>query len=238
MCVFDFIRSIDINRVESYSSHAYLTFDMDWACDEVLHDTLDLLETYSIKSTWFVTHDTPALARMRGNGLTELGIHPNFNALMGDGPGNVKTAREEIERLMQLVPEARSVRSHSMTQSSQLLDLFKEYGLDKDCNHFIPHTEGYPLKPWKMWNGLTRVPYFWEDDVHILYNWEIQPDDLLTAKGLKVFDFHPVHIALNTESMLRYESVRSLDFTWASIQQNRFQGHGTRSRLLRMILSK
>ena len=57
-----------------------------------------------------------------------------------------------------------------MTQSSGLLALFKDMGLTYDANHFVPVQTGIELKPWKLWNDLIRVPYFWEDDVHVLYD--------------------------------------------------------------------
>jgi len=57
----------------------YLTFDLDWACDCVIEDTLLLLEHENVPATIFVTHDTPLLKRMRENPNIELGVHPNFN---------------------------------------------------------------------------------------------------------------------------------------------------------------
>ena len=137
------------NTVECANSNAlYLTFDIDWACDEVLADTIDLVEQADIYATWFVTHDTPLLKRLRDNPKFELGIHPNFNNILAGrpDPANGMSAEETVDRLLSLVPEAKSVRSHSMTQSSVLLKLFLDKGLTHDCNHFIPHqAESFAL---------------------------------------------------------------------------------------------
>jgi len=72
-------------------------------------------------ATWFVTHDTPLISRLRTNSKFELGIHPNFDFLIQGEPRNGGNAQEVVARLLEIVPEAKSVRSHSMTQSSRLL---------------------------------------------------------------------------------------------------------------------
>jgi hypothetical protein len=65
-----------------------------------------------------------------------------------------------------------------------------------------------------LWNGMIRVPYCWEDDIFCTYRERGVPEPDVTASaqrsGLRVFDFHPIHIFLNTESMKRYEQTRSV----------------------------
>ena len=129
-----------------------------------------------------------------------------------------------------------------MTQSSKLLEIFKECGLSYDVNHFIPHHAEIELKPWLLWNGLVRVPYNWEDDLHILYETtgipQKKPVDILrqvSRGGLWVFDFHPIHVFLNTESLERYERTRSLHHNPEELIKHRQQGYGTRSRLVELL---
>lgn len=130
------ISTIGALNKQSWVNQLFITFDIDWAHDDVLNDTIDLVEQASVSATWFVTHDTPVLKRLRANPKFGLGIHPNFNFLLeGDGH-NDRNAREVIERLLANVPEAKSVRSHSMTQSSGLLELFKNVGLTHDVSPF------------------------------------------------------------------------------------------------------
>jgi hypothetical protein len=130
-----------ISAKNPFEETLYLTFDIDWACDGVLADTIDLVEEADVCATWFVTHDTPLLKRLRENPKFELGIHPNFNNILAGRPDptNGKNAEETVVRLLSLVPEAKSVRSHSMTQNSTLLQIFFDKGLTHECNHFIPH---------------------------------------------------------------------------------------------------
>src|SRR5690606_21122609 len=93
----------------------YLTIDIDWAHDEVILDCLELVDASGIPATWFVTHETPALRNIRQSGIHELGWHPNFNPLLAGGPGTVE---ELVAKLSDIVPEARSLRSHSLLRSS------------------------------------------------------------------------------------------------------------------------
>jgi hypothetical protein len=223
----------------TWQDRLFLTIDIDWAHDEVLADTIDLLDRSNIHATWFVTHDTPLLERLRANPQYELGIHPNFNWLLSGDPRNGANAGEVIEGLMQTVPEARCVRSHSMAQSTGLLQAFADAGLTHDANHFVPASSNVELKPWVLWNGMVRAPYCWEDDVFCTYRARgiAEPDVSETTQrsGLRVFDFHPIHIFLNTESMDRYDQTRSLHQYPEALIKNRYPGCGARSRLLTLM---
>ena len=208
--LFRSICTIDLERLETWEDRIFLTFDIEWAEDAVLSDTIDLIEAAKVSATWFVTHETPLLARLRDNPAFELGIHPNFNPLLNGNTAQGRDAEEIVDRLMAIVPEARSVRSHSMTQSSRLQNLFKARGLEFECNHFIPEQSAICLKPWRLWNGMTKVPYCWEDDVAALYARMEAFGELENRAGLRVIDFHPIHVFLNTAEMGHYDVTRDL----------------------------
>ncbi|PYC29552.1 hypothetical protein DMO17_02330 [Aquipseudomonas alcaligenes] len=237
---FSTVSCINMNDPDSWEDKVFLTFDIDWAHDEVLADCIDLVEQADVPATWFVTHETPLLARLRANPKFELGIHPNFNFLFNLQTQAGSSAEEVLERTMALVPDATAVRSHHMTQSSTLLSLFRSKGLTHDCNHFIPMTAGITLKPWLLWNDMLRVPYSWEDDIMCIYGQrQSLPDigELLGRDGLMVFDFHPIHVYLNTENLQRYERTRSLHCQPGELIQERFSGSGARQWLLELLES-
>jgi polysaccharide deactylase WbmS-like protein len=234
------IASINFDDEASWRDVLFLTFDIDWAHDKVVEDTLSLVANAGVPATWFITHDTPLLSEMRLQEEWELGLHPNFNKLLAGDPGNGANAPEVVKRIIEIVPEARSVRSHSLTQNGNVLDLFKSLGLTHDVNHFVPSGTGLVMKPWLMWNGLTRVPYIWEDDYYCVAEGssqpEMRPTDLAqSAIGLKVFDFHPIHVFLNTESLDRYERTRPLHNDPSELIKHRFEGYGTRNRLIDLL---
>jgi hypothetical protein len=232
------LSSIQVGAEADWSGAPYLSIDIDWAHDDVLADTIDLVEEHHVPVTWFVTHDTPLLARLRSHPDFELGIHPNFNFLLSGDGRTGRDAAEVLDRLMAIVPEAKSVRSHSTTQNSGLLDLFARRGLTHECNAFIPVQAGMALKPWRLWSDLTRVPYSWEDDVACLYGPESDAwpmSRLVGLAGIKVFDFHPVHIFLNTEHMDRYRKTLGWHYAPQELRAHIYEGEGSRTRFLELL---
>lgn len=181
------------------------TTDIDWAPDEIIQDTIDLFEKYNVKCTLFCTHDSSVIKKLNRE-LFEIAIHPNFNKIL-NGKGD-KNAKEVLEEILKIYPESKGVRSHSMTQSSMLLALFKSLGIKYDCNQFFPYN--WKIYPYKCWTGLTRIPYNWEDDIHWLYNKRFDFDILkdYNNKSMIVLDFHPIHVFLNTNSKLTYEKAK------------------------------
>ena len=201
----DLIRNVSVGADAPTGDKIYLTFDLDWCSDEVLVDTLDMLEEHGVPATFFVTHETPLLDRIRANPMNELGIHPNFNFLLEGDFRYGRTFREVIEHFLRIVPDAVSVRSHSLVQSSKILDAFSDCGLTHDCNLFFP-LEFRP-RAFMHWSGnLVRVPYIFEDDVECLGGWRNKEtfEELENLDCIKVLNWHPIHLFLNTEHLDRY----------------------------------
>jgi len=226
---FGKITDIIVDDTSTWENRCFLTIDIDWCHDQVLDDCINLVEMAGISATWFVTHKTLLIDRLKNNPKFELAIHPNFNFLLSGNTKNGRNADEVIDRLLEIVPESKSVRSHSMTQNTNLLNIFIDKGLTHDCNHFIPEQTNIELKPWKLWNGLTKVPYFWEDDVASQYIENTPLDKLVKRGGVKVFDFHPIHIFLNTENIQRYETTRHLHQNPKKLIEHRCKDIGTRN---------
>lgn len=178
-----------------------LTSDIDWAPEEVIQDFLDLLQSFNAKCTLFCTHESEVISKCNSK-LFEKAIHPNFNfSLMEGMPIG---AEETLNKILSLYPDAVGVRSHSMTSSTPLQFLFYEKGLKYDSNLFLPYH--WDFLPFKSWTGLTTIPYHWEDDVHFSYerNFENIPIEENKEFELMIFDFHPIHIFLNTDCEQTY----------------------------------
>lgn len=180
------------------------TSDIDWAPEEVILDTIGLFEEYDVKCTFFSTHHSRVLAKADKKKF-EIAVHPNFNPLLNLS-GN-KRAEDILDEILDIHPDAKGIRSHSMMQSTALLQMFADKHLVYDSNHFLPYQSG--LKPFRLWNGMVRIPYNWEDDVHWAYGYEFEDCGInLNDTGLNVFDFHPIHIYLNTENKYRYTEAK------------------------------
>jgi len=186
-----------------------LTLDVDWAPDFIIEHIAKILVSQKVKATWFITHASPALDFLRSNSeLFELGIHPNFlpNSTQGTNPDEV------LKYCMALVPEAISMRTHAGVQSIPLLNkIMTSTPISLDSSIYLPHIEDIqPISYWSQEKELLRIPIFWEDDLEME-----RPDGCWTLEalthfkgGLKVFDFHLIHIYLNSREMIQYQKLR------------------------------
>jgi hypothetical protein len=184
-----------------------VTLDVDWAPDWACEAVADELERREVRATWFVTHATPVLERLRARPeLHELGVHPNFlpGSTHGDGAGAV------LEHVLGIVPEAVSVRSHGLFQWGDLFRLLIERGLRVDSSTFLPGLPGIrPVTQWRGRKSLLRVPFYFSEDHEVERpspRLELAPH--LAVRGLKVFTFHPIHVCLNSAGAGPYEELK------------------------------
>jgi len=180
------------------------TSDTDWAPEAVIADTIQLFEQYGAKCTFFSTHHSEELARCNKK-LFEIAIHPDFEPLL-TGESD-ESAEDVIDKLLDLHPEARGVRSHAMLASAFLLQKFADKKLVYDSNLFLPYQKG--LKPFRLWNGLVRIPYNWEDGVHWAYGYNFESCGMnLKEEVMNIFSFTPVNVFLNVENKFRYNAAK------------------------------
>jgi hypothetical protein len=187
-----------------------LTFDVDWAPEFAIDFVADRLASAGVRSTWLVTDQNSAIARLRSMPeLFELGIHPNFgpNSTHGLDPQAV------LDHCMQLVPEATTMRSHGLLLSSQLLiDTLMLTPIRNDLTLLLSRTPA--LQPCEFWwhgERMIRMPTFWEDDVEFEAP---QPSfdfgELISVgAGLKILTFHPLLVCLNANSAEPYRQLRA-----------------------------
>ena len=182
-----------------------LTIDIDWAPDFMIDFAAEALVEEGVRATWFVTHPSPAVDRLRQHPeLFELGIHPNFLPRSTHG----KRWEDVLVHCMDLVPDATSMRTHGLFQATALLDMvITQTPITTDLTIFLPYTAS--IRPVDYhWNDRTllRLPYYWEDDFEMMQpnpSWSLTPERALGG-GLKIFNFHPVHIFLNSPDMKPY----------------------------------
>ena len=228
------ISQIDVDDAEHWKTRIFLSFDIDWAHDEVIDDVLQLLNAYQASATLFATHSCSALTNILRSKEYEIGLHPNFNNLL-HGEANGKSYLSICSELKEYFPSASSVRSHSLCFGSLIQLAYEKLGITHDSSVIVPYQKNdNPLFPWVMWDGLIRVPYFFCDYVTAMTT-DIPVKELMSRHGLKVFDFHPIHVFLNTESLDRYERTRPLHQNPKELIKHRYQGYGTRSRLIELL---
>lgn len=184
-----------------------LTLDVDWAPDFVWWAVMEEIDRRGVRATWFVTHASPVLADLRAApDRHELGIHPNF--LPGSTHGS--EVEDVIAHLLEVVPEARCTRSHGLLQWGDLFRALLATPIRIDSSTFLPGLAGIaPVRQWRAGESLLRVPFFFADD-HELEKPEPTFDlgSHLDVDGLKVFDFHPLHVYLNSSDLSGYADLK------------------------------
>ena len=182
-----------------------LTFDIDWAPDWCIAACRDICIEKNVKATFFVTHPSAVISELIDDDHFEIGIHPNFlaNSSHGSEPAEI------IETCLELSPDAKSMRTHALVQSTPILTMVSEnyQQIDTDVSLFLPHlTNLEPVDFYFGENGrrITRLPYYWEDDVAAEWpgwDWHGGPPP---STGLRIFDFHPTYVGLNMKKLAPY----------------------------------
>ena len=196
-----------------------ITLDTDWAPDFMLEYVSDILTKRKIKATWFITNDSPFLEKLKQNPLFELGLHPNFDINSTQG----KNIDDILKNLKNILPDAKSIRTHALLQSTRLFSKFYKYGIENDSSIFLSKTPNI-IPHFSKYLNLNRFPYFWEDDFYMADNepWSLK-ESFFQKPGLQIFDFHPFHIFLNSNTMQPYELVKNkigfLNITQENIKQ-------------------
>ena len=58
MTIFSNISKINPDNNKTWKNKTFLTFDIDWAHDEIIEAIYNLISSYSVGTTWFVTHNS------------------------------------------------------------------------------------------------------------------------------------------------------------------------------------
>lgn len=190
-----------------------LTVDVDWAPDWAMAQLLQKLVDTQTPSTWFVTHESQMLEELRAHpSLVEIGIHPNF--LAGSSHGN--SPAEIMAECMRIAPEARTMRTHCLVQSTPIFQVVADSSPIKiDTSIYLRDATGVSASALPLDHGrsLTRFAYVWEDDLEFFADeprWDAA--SLLTARHsaeeITIIDVHPIHYALNSANVGPYEELK------------------------------
>lgn len=179
------------------------TIDVDWAPDELVDYTLGLFAENGINCTVFMTH---VGSSDLGDSLFELGLHPNIRSL--------SEAEEKIATLKTSFPQAVGVRNHGVFSSFYLYEIYRKYDLTIESN-YITFLSKY-CTPSLIIHDIIQAPIFFMDDIFLRISGDFSLFSpcgefaklLVDDSFLFVFDFHPIHVYLNTDSIDRYEKAK------------------------------
>ena len=183
------------------------TADQDWAPEWAIQEFIDEVSISDVPMHIFRTNTSQLIDRQVDSGLMTQGWHPNFKANSTHG-GSISSV---VSHMQSIAPESRTVRAHSYFESSETWECLYNAGQIVE-SHGVTNLET-GLVPLRMASGMIRLPVFFEDDVFFQNNSNLMDLSLLKerilAPGLKIFDFHPIHIASNTVSASHYQEVKS-----------------------------
>lgn len=201
-----------------------LTFDTDHMSGPQLRRWLAGSNLYG-RGTFFCTELYDFLADTDH----EVAPHPNLT------PANWP---QEIEVQRKLFPKAKSWRSHSLFFSQPIaVDLCR---LGYDCVSVVEQFGDRAAAPYRLPWGPWQMPIYYMDNSdfcnfndmqakgHVPFSTELIRR-AVTGDGLYVFDFHPIHLELNTPSYEFYSHNRDAFKGGGDPERLRFGGRGTRT---------
>ena len=171
------------------------TSDIDWASEDMIQKTFELLDLKSLEITIFNTHKSYELEMKLKKKEINMLIHPNF--LPNSSHGN--SFDEIIENCLKFCPNAKGFRSHRYFEVNDIFDIFSKLGF-KYFSNFCTRCEEN-LKPILHRSGLLSIPIFFEDGGFLLMDPSLNFNNFLkrfSKPGLKVINFHPAHVCFNT----------------------------------------
>jgi|SaaInlStandDraft_2_1057019.scaffolds.fasta_scaffold38821_2 hypothetical protein len=184
-----------------------ISFDTDHVREEFLQN---FLESYSIpgNATFFLDRPYPSINWHNH----EVGPHPFVQ--------NLDTFENDfIAYVKKLNISPKGARAHSCVFSQMMALQLKESGIEYISTTTPTGQKG--LFPYRYSWGIWEMPIYYMDNMDMcmpvnwptLNNYKIFDKKLITAAihdpaSLYVFDFHPIHIMLNTTSFNNYQEIK------------------------------
>lgn len=191
-----------------------LTIDVDWAPDWAIDKLANDLIASGTPATWFVTHSSKSIDEIRKvPELFELGIHPNFMS----GSTHGSTPKEVLEFCMDLVPEAITMRSHSLFLSSRILEAVQSYSnIALDVSTYLRDARNVQVisNYISVNRPIKQVAFCWEDNLEFMapvpfWNGFEFLDSRAKPCEISILDVHPIHYALNSSNNETYENLKT-----------------------------
>lgn len=144
----------------------------------------------------------------------------------------------ELKRMREMFPKAKGWRSHSCVFSHLLAEWLSGNGYSYvSTNDQFGHKGIQPVRhPWGVWHFpiyyMDNMDFssgvFWSGQGHGPFS-DRMIETALDDDGIYVFDFHPIHLVLNTPERDRYFAMRDRFKAGEPLDRLVYEGNGTRS---------
>jgi hypothetical protein len=118
----------------------------------------------------------------------------------------VLTEKEILTKLQAYFPNALGFRSHSLYQSSRILQTAYELGLIYDSNILIETNDSLP-SPFLSCQKIFRFLHHYSDAARL--NTRNLMEFALKPNQLNLFDFHPIHLWLGANTDYNYRQIKN-----------------------------
>ncbi len=176
----------------SKTNTIFLSFDIDWVPEYMLELVANMVTGLDV--TFMHTHASEYSRKIKSE--FQSGIHPNIMKNSDQG-NNIK---EVISFFKKLEIDFSTSRFHRLYHGySDLIELAK-VGTKLDSSTLLFNGKNI-IPVYHADLDMILAPYFWEDGIYLstkkylkgnIIDWE--------TRGLKIFDFHPLDIYLNSFS--------------------------------------
>ena len=99
-------------------------------------------------------------------------------------------------------------RSHGLIRGGVISSFLIDQGFSHEANQFIPTQSKVGIQPYEQPLGLIQLTSRWGDYSHLSHIARISPKDFLSYSGLKIMNFHPIHLFLNTLDIETYSKAK------------------------------
>jgi len=200
-----------------------ITIDTDWTPAVCLEDTLQMLKASGMPATIFATVDVNC--EMIAN--CDLGIHPNFQG----GAQNLDDIHKEIAACLGKFPRASGLRAHALVNSTRHYFILRDHfpQIKYTSNHTMPEFSG--IMPFRVESMRPELPIFFMDNLYLEMHAHFDFRDLaqrLARPGLKVLDFHPFHLFINSQNKSHFSAAKEAYQNPVALLRYRRAGEGAR----------
>lgn len=169
-----------------------ITLDIKNASDEEVQEVIEKLREYSLTCTLFAAEDSNFLRGLESSKV-EIALYPDYEKYG-------KETSSSLSSLKKSYPHAVGGRSHGLMVSDQIVEDYLNCGLHYESNLLLFEHEN--LKPAIRAEDFVSIPIFWSDEVHLRLKRKNHFKALkVEVPGLKVYRFHPHHIATMPDSV-------------------------------------
>lgn len=174
-----------------------ISFDIDWAPDYMIKNVINILNNYTVNSTFFVTHNSQVIQDTNEDQI-ELASHLYISNDSSQGSNIEKV----IEKLRRWYPNKKidGNRFHLLSHSYRDLSIMGKKGYKYDISA-LRFNSPYILPAFHNDLNLSLLSYFWEDGICENSNIPLTISEVnIDSPGIKIFNFHPMNIYINSPS--------------------------------------